>query len=282
MRIRTVKPEFWSHPVLSRQDDSVRMLAIALLNIADDEGYFLADPALIRSAVWPFDENSSKARRCLDTLSKLVWIELREHETHGAIGRIVNFTKHQRVDRPSDSKIKVYFDSANNRRGFGDRSSPEQGTGNREQVTGKEPHPPKPKTESAAKGGLSQSEKDFETFWAKYPKKVGKEAARKAWAKIKNVGLVLGYCLDALEWQIESEQWTKDGGQFIPNPATYLNQQRWLDEKPEPQPPTPADKHPKWWATDEATIKYGEAIGVRARPGELMPEYRARLREIRP
>lgn len=280
MRIRTVKPEFWSHPVLSRQEDGTRMLAIALLNIADDEGFFHADPALIRSAVWPFDEDSTKARRALESLSKIGWIELNEHPTHGMIGRVVNFTKHQRVDRPSDSKIKVYFDSASIRRGLDDQSPPEQGTGNREQ--GIKTPSPKPKTESAAKGGLSRSERDFLVFWEKYPKKVGKEAARKAWAKVRNPSEVILLCLEALIWQVESEQWQKDGGQFIPNPATYLNQQRWLDEKPEPQPPTPADKHPKWWATDEATIKYGEAIGVRARPGELMPEYRARLREIRP
>ena len=27
-----------------------------------------------------------------------------------------------------------------------------------------------------------------------------------------------------------SRQWQKDGGQYIPNPATWLNQGRWEDE----------------------------------------------------
>jgi hypothetical protein len=27
-----------------------------------------------------------------------------------------------------------------------------------------------------------------------------------------------------------SAEWTKDGGQFIPHPATWLNQKRWEDE----------------------------------------------------
>ena len=36
--------------------------------------------------------------------------------------------------------------------------------------------------------------------------------------------------LKALAWQVRSEQWCKDGGQYIPNPATYLNQGRWQDE----------------------------------------------------
>lgn len=68
---------------------------------------------------------------------------------------------------------------------------------------------------------------DFDLFWSSYPKKVGKEAARKAWKKLKpNLPLIL----KALQWQTESAQWSKENGQFIPNPATYLNQGRWQDE----------------------------------------------------
>lgn len=37
--------------------------------------------------------------------------------------------------------------------------------------------------------------------------------------------------LAALRWQALSEQWQRDGGQFIPHPATYLNQGRWKDEQ---------------------------------------------------
>ena len=36
--------------------------------------------------------------------------------------------------------------------------------------------------------------------------------------------------LTALNWQKQSEQWQKEKGQFIPNPATYLNEGRWQDE----------------------------------------------------
>lgn len=70
---------------------------------------------------------------------------------------------------------------------------------------------------------------DFDVFWNYYPKKVGKEAARKSWDKMKPM---LNDVLGALHWQVESDQWSKSNGQFIPNPATYLNQGRWQDEKP--------------------------------------------------
>lgn len=67
----------------------------------------------------------------------------------------------------------------------------------------------------------------FDTFWSVYPKKVGKEAARKAFAKAK---VPADRLISAVEAQKNSEQWRKEGGRYIPNPATWLNQGRWDDE----------------------------------------------------
>lgn len=67
----------------------------------------------------------------------------------------------------------------------------------------------------------------FEKFWSAYPKKVGKDAARKAWPKTKDVSIDI--ILAAVENQKRSAQWQKDNGQYIPNPATWLNQGRWQD-----------------------------------------------------
>lgn len=79
----------------------------------------------------------------------------------------------------------------------------------------------------------SQSPKDtFSEFWKAYPRKVGKGQAEKAWGKVKRPAETLRAILEAIGWQRTSEQWTKDGGQYIPNPSTYLNQRRWEDEKP--------------------------------------------------
>ena len=64
----------------------------------------------------------------------------------------------------------------------------------------------------------------FNEFWLAYPKKVGKTAAQKSWAKHKPI---IDNVLMALRWQVNSDQWKKG---FIPNPATYLNEGRWDDE----------------------------------------------------
>lgn len=70
----------------------------------------------------------------------------------------------------------------------------------------------------------------FERFWKAYPRKVNKVGARKAFDKIRPDEALLERIIAAIGKQIESEQWTKDGGQYIPHPQTWLNGHRWEDE----------------------------------------------------
>ena len=72
----------------------------------------------------------------------------------------------------------------------------------------------------------------FEEFWQAYPRKVGKDAARKAFERRKPDTELLSQMLAAIRAQAASEQWRKDGGQFIPYPATWLNEGRWQDVVP--------------------------------------------------
>lgn len=69
----------------------------------------------------------------------------------------------------------------------------------------------------------------FDTFWREYPKKTGKGDARKkfATALTKTSFQTL---MNALEQVKLSPQWNRDAGRYIPNPATWLNQERWEDE----------------------------------------------------
>lgn len=63
----------------------------------------------------------------------------------------------------------------------------------------------------------------FDAFWAEYPKKVGKIAAKKAFERAIRAAS-LESLLSAVRRQKCGSQWTRDGGQYIPNPATWLNQ----------------------------------------------------------
>jgi hypothetical protein len=70
----------------------------------------------------------------------------------------------------------------------------------------------------------------FDDFWAMYPRKVGKPAALTKWNSAKGDANVDAIKKDLARRVIHDEQWTRDGGRFIPNPATYLHQRRWEDE----------------------------------------------------
>lgn len=106
MRIRTVKPEFWLHEGLCGCSEFTRLLALALLNWSDDEGYFMANPSLLRGNLFPFLDSSKTIPGSLSDLSRVGWIELSTDDQNRSIGRVVNFSKHQRVDKPKPSIIK--------------------------------------------------------------------------------------------------------------------------------------------------------------------------------
>lgn len=76
---------------------------------------------------------------------------------------------------------------------------------------------------------------DFDAFWSAYPRKVGKKAALKAWQHAKDRP-PLADLLASIEANKAGDAWTRDGGQFIPHPATWINQGRWEDEVLAPRP----------------------------------------------
>ncbi|RYF49331.1 MAG: hypothetical protein EOO38_08165 [Cytophagaceae bacterium] len=70
----------------------------------------------------------------------------------------------------------------------------------------------------------------FKMFWEAYPKKVGKDEARKAFEKRKPTRVLVDAMMMAVTTAKMTDQWKRNEGQFIPNPATWLNQGRWMDE----------------------------------------------------
>lgn len=70
----------------------------------------------------------------------------------------------------------------------------------------------------------------FERFWLAFPRKVGKDAAWREWQRLKPSEALTDTMIAAVQAQIASPQWLKDGGQFIPHPRTWLHQGRWEDE----------------------------------------------------
>jgi len=84
----------------------------------------------------------------------------------------------------------------------------------------------KEKKRKDADSGVDAS---FEIFWKAYPRKSGKGKALESWNKLKPSQDLQEQILEAVQAQCKTEQWKKDNGQYIPFPATWLNQSRWLD-----------------------------------------------------
>jgi hypothetical protein len=114
MRIRTLKPDFWKHQIMAQQRAEVRLLAIGLLNLADDEGYFMAHPALIRGELMPFLDKPGPIQQMLNELETIGYLSLSRLEDGRDIGHIINFRKHQVINKPARSKIKVLFPEHSN------------------------------------------------------------------------------------------------------------------------------------------------------------------------
>lgn len=107
-RIRTVKPEFWEDEVLGLLPRDARLLFVATFNMADDEGLLRWTPAYVKASAFMYDDDLT-----VNDVGKLM-----QHITDagllfpyvGGVARqqlacIVNFRKHQRINRPQKSKL---------------------------------------------------------------------------------------------------------------------------------------------------------------------------------
>lgn len=70
----------------------------------------------------------------------------------------------------------------------------------------------------------------FTRFWDAYPKKKNKGQAERTFAKLDPDEALLVAMVEAIGRARKTDQWRRDGGQFIPYPATWLNAKGWLDE----------------------------------------------------
>lgn len=135
-RIRTIKPEFWRNEGLSRLAEATHLLAAALLNYADDEGYFNANPKLVAAECSPLREPSVTIPASLLALSEADYLVLGKTPDGREYGRIVKFRDHQVINKPTPSKIKAlpieWERSVPTTVVVPEASRAEQGTGNRE------------------------------------------------------------------------------------------------------------------------------------------------------
>lgn len=239
MRIRTVKPEFWQDEEISDLPAETALLAIGLLNYADDEGYFKFHPKLIEASIFPLRELSLSIHGMLSELSNMGFITLHEGSDGKKYGHISNFLKHQRVNRPAPSKISPILcktldneSSVMPHEQISDDSLTER---NREQ--GKE-------VEQGTGKGLPSppSAEVVEFLWPLFPKRSRERSSKKQlsdeWKRIKASDRPeLDTLKAALAAWVQTEKWK---GGFSEGSHLWVKRRQW-DSIPEPDESTRAD-----------------------------------------
>jgi hypothetical protein len=115
MRIRTVKPEWLDDELLCECTSDARVLSIALLLLADDEGRGRAGIAHLAGRVFAYSEDHrAVAERALRELEAARYVIIYEVDGQRYY-QIRNWAKHQKVDKPRLSQLPEYTGVANPR-----------------------------------------------------------------------------------------------------------------------------------------------------------------------
>lgn len=250
MPTRYIKESARTSKNLDLVSDFSERLFWRLVTTADDYGRFLACPQIVKSACFPLREvlkvfkiEQALTELCLNGLITCYAVGDRRY------GEFVNWKKHQGKPRATGSKYPdpplksldlptsagICMQPPTDSLGAPDTDTDSDTITNTDLKSSSSSslHPnPNPEI----KNGVVEDR--FDRIWSAYPRKVGKQAARKAWEKV-NPHPDLDTVLRAIAQQCLCTQWTKDGGQFIPHLATWLNQHRWEDEPMIPPPPLP-------------------------------------------
>jgi hypothetical protein len=105
---------------------------------------------------------------------------------------------------------------------------PKQSGSNQEPINGRATHPRVRSVKSPKRN--TETDAAFVAFWQAYPRKTAKLAAVRAWEKLNPDPDTCERIVRQVEAAKQTIDWRKDGGAFVPYPATYLNGRRFDDE----------------------------------------------------
>lgn len=228
-RSRNLKPGFFKNETLAECSPLARLLFAGLWCLADRAGRLEDRPKRIRAEVLPYDDGS--VDEMLNELHQAGFI-LRYSVGEQRLIQVQNFAKHQNphcrepestIPAPGEHSTSTVQEQNEHRTGPADSLLLIPLTLN-----------PLSGEPSCSPSASVSADDGFADFWEQYPKKVAKPAAEKAWRKVKPSKQLLADLIAGLERQKASADWQKDGGRFIPHPATWLNGRRWDDELPQP------------------------------------------------
>lgn len=236
-RARNIKPGFFENETLAEIAPVGRLLFAGLWVIADRAGRLEDRPKRIRAQVLPYDDLDVDAM--LDELAERGFILRYEGRDKSRYIQIIAFEKHQQPHhKERESTVPAPDkDGASTGQDPGKHlprqvqaptkasRSPSDSRDSRDSRDSQNPpNPPARKLADAPPLG-------FDDFWQAYPRKVGKATTLKAWRKLNPSQTTADIIIGAIRNQVAQLHFRNaQGDDFIPNPATWLNQGRWDDE----------------------------------------------------
>lgn len=265
-RIRTIKPEFPEDELLGSEPIQVRYLFILLWTIADDEGRFRAAPEHIKSKLFQYDYDLTVAdvAQWLKTLDKIGRVHLYVVRNQ-QYGEIVNWLKHQRIDRPSPSSLPPSPERSTNetgtlvehstRRGREKEGKGEDLEGEREGPVSVDLQLPVFRPEGA--GSLSTTAACYLLRSAWPAGRQGSERkALAAWKKALTIATEQQIGEGASAWLAYWKQ--GDNALFAHEFANWLNDERWREPPPPIRKGKGEDRQQRIAAHLQAFIERGE------------------------
>lgn len=255
-RIRSVKPELRTSLTAAEWPREVRYLWVLLWGYLDDHGRGVDNARLVLADCFPLDRDIDET--IIDTWLDLIAAPRSEFETgplcRYAVGgrrymHATNWREHQKPSHPTDSRIPpcpVHDVAMTSRDTFANSSgNAPEGFAN---PSGSTPEALRPEQvigdvvrEVDGEGDVGASapapDPGFEDFWHHWPKKINKVDAEKAFAKAvtkkrHNPAAIVAGCVA----YAERCRLVRQDPNFIPNPSTWLNGERWLNNLDEAMP----------------------------------------------
>ena len=220
-RIRTIKPEFWTDGNVVKLSPLARLFFIGMWNFTlCDHGHVADDPFRLKLQILPADDVNPQ-----DLLSEIMAAG-RVQRIADSSGRsflhIKRFEDHQKIDPRWKTRCPACAQN--------DSLEPAE-----TQVSLREPRRDSPELSLGRDGkgrekDLSSEPDEFGQWYARYPRKEAREAAKRAFPKARKKAslqeLIEG--LDRYNAAVKGKE-----REFIALPATWLNAGRWQDEPQE-------------------------------------------------
>ena len=278
-RIRSIKPEFPHSESMGNVSRDSRLTFIMLWTLADDSGRLRGSSRMLASLLFPYDDDApKKIDGWLTELEREKCIDLYVVDGSHYV-QIRNWMSHQKIDHATASKMPPKPCDSRTLARIREDSCEDQGLDRIKEGIGKDQgkdafaesakEEPNQAPEDFFVGKTKQSNRvrddyseDFENWWKCYPRREAKGAAWKAWPKaLATIQQAQDIAQPiAVLWLIEVTrkfaESPKGQGNFVPHPATFLNEKRFDDD-------------PGQWQRTDSNNRNSQRSGPIIGPGQV-------------